>query len=512
MLERITKEDFLKFLNGCLHRMRIRGAVNHEYLSYFRQENLRIVELNWTYNKRHYLNKRFHQRARFPKLVVNYPDNRGIVDSTHAKTTNWFHTYFKKSFQFVPDNTAVINEFYHNLFQLLLEVEILEVETAKDGDNFAINPQKIVISNNVATYKCTECSSTLNVMESDELMQDTACVNYRCTGTYTKSNNRTFNYYNLIYNREHSPRIYASEHTGVLDRKVRENTEYDFKERPKYNSLNTLVATSTLEMGIDVGSLNAAINTSIPPLPSNFLQRIGRAGRSSGTALITNFSQNKAHDLFYYEAPIEMMGGDINTPGCFLNAKDILFRHFTAYCFDSWTKEDPVRHQIPGLIKQLNLLEAGKINSKGFFINQLLGFVLDNQKQLIEAFIWTYDGQIDMALMDAIKMAIQQGVFQHKLLRVFEDLRDECFFIIQKVNDIDNYIKEKELGETDDEHKELTREKRALWQLKKGIETRQVIEHLTNVGVLPNYAFPETGVTLNAHVYGFKPEACRTRT
>ncbi|MFD1162053.1 DEAD/DEAH box helicase [Hwangdonia seohaensis] len=506
MLERMTKDDFLKFLNGCLHRMRIRGAVNHDYLVKFRTRDLKIWDLNWMRDGRHYLSRRYHPRTRIPKLVVNYPDNRGIIDSTHARTTNWFHAYFKKSFQFVPDNTAVINEFYQKLFAHLLEAEILNSETAKDGDNFAINPEKIIISNKVATYSCNECTSTLNVNNNDALVEGTACINYRCPGKYGKSNNNTFNYYNLIYNREHSPRIYASEHTGVLDRKVREKTEYDFKERPNYNSLNTLVATSTLEMGIDVGSLNAAINTSIPPLPSNFLQRIGRAGRSSGTALITNFSQNKAHDLFYYEEPNEMMEGDINTPGCFLNAKDILFRHFTAYCFDSWTKEDPERHQIPALIKQLNLLEAGKLSSKGFFINQLLGFVLDNQKQLIQAFKTAYDGQIDMTIIDDIKIAIQQGVFQNKLVRVFEDLKNECFFIIQKVADIDDYIKEKELGETDDEHKELTREKRALWQLKKGIETRQVIEHLTNVGVLPNYAFPETGVTLNAHVYGFKPE------
>jgi len=506
MLERITQEEFLKFLNGCLHRMRIRGAVNHDYLVDFRQKNLRIIELNWIYNKRHYLNKQFHQRARFPKLVVNYPDNRGIIDSTFAKTTNWFHAYFKKSFQFVPDNTAVINEFYQKLFEQLLEVEILNRETANDGDNFAINPKEIIVSNKVATYSCNECTSSLNVTTNDSAMEGTSCINYRCTGKYVKRNNKAFNYYNLIYNRELSPRIYAAEHTGVLDRKVREKTEYDFKERPKYNSLNTLVATSTLEMGIDVGSLNAAINTSIPPLPSNFLQRIGRAGRSSGTALITNFAQNKAHDLFYYEAPKEMMEGDINTPGCFLNAKDILFRHFTAYCFDSWTKEDPERHQIPGLIKQLNLLEPNKISSKGFFINQLLGFVGDNQKQLIAAFAATYDGQIDMTIIDDIKITIQQGVFQQKLLRVFEDLKTEFFFILQKVTDIDNYIKEKELGTNDEEHKILTHEKRALWQLKKAIEIRQVIEHLTNVGVLPNYAFPETGVTLNAHVYGFKPE------
>ena len=506
MLERIEQDDFLKFLNGCLHRMRIRGAVNHDYLVKFRTKDLKIWDLNWMRDGRHYLSRRYHPRTRIPKLVVNYTDNRGVIDSTFAKTTNWFHTYFKKSFQFVPDNTAVINEFYQKLFESLLEEEILNEETAKDGVNFAIDPKEIIISNKVAAYCCSECTSTLNVIANDILMEGTACINYRCPGKYVKASNTTFNYYNLIYNREHSPRIYASEHTGVLDRKVREQTEYDFKERPNYNSLNTLVATSTLEMGIDVGSLNAAINTSIPPLPSNFLQRIGRAGRSSGTALITNFAQNKAHDLFYYEEPNEMMEGDINTPGCFLNAKDILFRHFTAYCFDSWTKEDPERHQIPGLIKQLGLLEANKISSNGFFINQLLSFVLDNQKKLIDAFKDMYKGQIDMAIIDDIKIALQQDVFQQKLLRVFEDLKNEFFFIIQKVTDIDKYIKEKELGDNDEEHKELTREKRALWQLKKSIETRQVIEHLTNVGVLPNYAFPETGVTLNAHVYGFKPE------
>ena len=110
---------------------------------------------------------------------------------------------------------------------------------------------------------CNTCSSTLHVTEEDEMTSNTSCLGYRCSGHYEKSESEKLNYYNLVYNRTKSPRIYAAEHTGVLERKDRENTEYDFKERPKYNSLNTLVATSTLEMGIDVGSLNTAINTSV---------------------------------------------------------------------------------------------------------------------------------------------------------------------------------------------------------------------------------------------------------
>lgn len=505
LLERIDKVEFVKFLNGILHRMRIRGAVDHEYLSKFRTKELKLWDLNWMRDSRHFLNRNYHPKSRIPKLVCNNAHTRGVLDTTYAKTTNWYHTYFIKSFPMVPNNNALINEFYEKLFDQLGRQEILSKQETNDGGNFAILADKMMVSNKVASYKCDTCSSTLHVNEDDKMILGTSCLDYRCKGKYEKGVDQKLNYYNLVYNRANAPRIYASEHTGVLERKVREATEYDFKERPKFNSLNTLVATSTLEMGIDVGSLNTAINTSIPPLPSNFLQRIGRAGRSSGTALIENFAQNKAHDLFYYAEPAEMMEGDINTPGCFLNAKDILVRHFTAYCFDSWTKKDPETNQIPGLIKTLKLLST-KTTDKGFFINQLLDFVFENQKELFAAFEKVYEGQIDESLIDDIKTSLQHGAFQQKLINVFENLRNEFFFLKQKEKEIEEYIKEKGLGKEDEERKKLDIETRALWQLKKSLELRQVIEHLTNVGILPNYAFPETGVTLNAHVFGFKPE------
>jgi len=505
MLDSIDKEQFVKFLNGILHRMRIRGAMDHVYLSKFRTNELKLWDLNWMKDSRHYLNRNFGQRSRIPKLVGNNLHTRGVLDTTFAKTTNWYHSYFLKSFTMAPANTAAINEFYELLFTQLSSNGLLSQQDTKDGGNYAILPENIMVSNKVSNYQCDTCSSKLHVTQQDNITQGTSCLGYRCSGHYTKSEDEKLNYYNLVYNRTKSPRIYAAEHTGVLERKDREATEYDFKERPKYNSLNTLVATSTLEMGIDVGSLNTAINTSVPPLPANFLQRVGRAGRSSGTALIENFAQNKAHDLFYYEEPLEMMEGDIATPGCFLNAKDILVRHFTAYCFDSWTKKDPDHNQIPGLIKTLNLLKI-KTTDDAFFINRLLDFVFDNQKELFAAFVEVYDDQIETDLMESIKSSVKQGVFQQKLLGVFNDLREEIFFLIKKEKEIEAFIADKGLGKEDDERKLLELEIKSLWQLKKSLELRQVIEHLTNEGILPNYAFPETGVTLSAHVFGFKPE------
>ena len=505
LMDTVGQEEFVKFVVGILHRIRLRGGVDHEYLTKFRTSDLKLWDLNWMKDGRHFLNRKYHPKSRIPKLVCTIPQTRGVLDTTHARTTNWFHTYLRKSFQQVPENSEMFNEFFTLLFENLVSIDLLSNKQSKDGSNFGINPKQLFVSTSIINYGCSECSSTLHIHDTNESFEGASCLNYRCSGKYKSFERTNFNYYNLVYNRSNSPRIYSSEHTGVLERKVRENIEIDFKERPKFNSLNSLVATSTLEMGIDVGSLDSAINTSIPPLTSNFLQRVGRAGRSSGSALITNFSQGKEHDLYYFEDPMEMMDGDINTPGCFLNAKDILYRHFTAFCIDSWTKQDPEKHHIPGFIKNLNLYGT-KLTSLDFFVNQLLDFVFDYQKNLFDNFIKIYDGRVEDKIFEEIKTSVRQGSFQQKMVRVFEELKQELHFIRNKEQDIDNYIKENNLGKDDQERIELVSEQKSLRSFRKSIENKLTLEYLTNEGILPNYAFPETGVTLKAQVYGFKPE------
>ncbi len=168
-----------------------------------------------------------------------------------------------------------------------------------------------------------------------------------------------------------------------------------FKKRNRFDSPNTLIATSTLEMGgIDIGSLNTAYNNSVPPLPSNFLQRVGRAGRSSGAALVVNFVKNQNHDLYYYADPMEMMrGGDVNTPGCYLEAKDILRRHFTAYCIDSWVAVNPNENSIPTFMRDLKL-GSRNLTDTAFFINRLNNFIKENRYRLVPYFLKQYPTKI----------------------------------------------------------------------------------------------------------------------
>lgn len=500
----IDKNSFSKFLLVFLHRLRIRGGLDHIYLNKFRTGRSSYFLITQNVNKEHFLIRNFGKNSRLPKLITDHINSHGIFDlTTRTGAMNWFHAFYTKAFPLMPNNIDLVNEFYTKLLDVLTnnENEVLNVKEAEGIRNFAINPEELYISSKVVTFKCNTCGNALNISkENEEILDGAKCISYRCPGSYAVSTMNDYdNYYKLVYNRGRAPRIFAADHTGLLERRKRESIEKDFKNRPKFNSLNVLVATSTLEMGIDIGDLNSAINTSIPPLTSNFLQRIGRAGRLTGSAIIVNFASNEAHDLYYYEDPNEMMEGDINTPGCFLEAQEIIRRHFLAFCIDSWTTADPEHNEIPPIIRFLKL-DNFDINDRYFFANRIIAFIKENDNSLFNQFKEAFKGKISDELFRELKTKLRDENFYQQIKKVFLSLKEEINNYKVKLQEIREYIKEKNLADSDPEKLELMREYRNIANLILLIRKRQVLEHLTNEGLLPNYAFPETGVTLKAQI------------
>jgi DEAD/DEAH box helicase domain-containing protein len=303
-----------------------------------------------------------------------------------------------------------------------------------------------------------------------------------------------------VYNRSRSPRVIAREHTGLLERKVRELLETDFKNRTKFNAPNTLVATSTLEMGIDIGSLQIAINTSVPPTPASFLQRVGRAGRKTGTALVVNFATRRSHDQYYFAEPAEMMAGEVTAPGCYLEAREILRRHYFAFCIDSWTGANPQDHHIPSMVRHLKLMQTDVLGPS-FFMNRILSFVAENEDSLLSRFLEAYRGKVSENTLLVLTEWVKSPQFVPFHQQVFARLKSELESLQKLKAAIARRIQEERLQPGDDLYDELLREQRSVGGIFSNIEKRMVLEHLTNVGVLPNYAFPETGVTLNARVF-----------
>ncbi len=87
--------------------------------------------------------------------------------------------------------------------------------------------------------------------------------------------------------------LMAYSHHGSLSRELRQDVEKKLKQ----GELKAIVATSSLEMGIDIGSLDEVIMVQSPPSISSAVQRIGRAGHQVGAPSCGAIFPAHAQDL-----------------------------------------------------------------------------------------------------------------------------------------------------------------------------------------------------------------------
>lgn len=498
---RVKQEDFAQFLLGFLHRLRFKGGVDHVYLKKYRSEKTNYWLITQNANKKHFLIKNFGKNSRLPKFATLSPGAHTAafeIIQTQGGKQNWYSSWFLKCFSLVGTaETELINEFYQKLFEYLEANKILDKKVAAGINNVGLSPDQIYLTTAVSSFACPICGNELNVGSSNsDIVEGMACLQYRCAGRYVRNENE-YDYYRMVYNRGRALRIFAKDHTGLIDRDKREKLERDFKTRPTYQSTNVLVATSTLEMGIDIGDLNTAFNASIPPETSNYLQRVGRAGRSSGTSLIVNLAGREEHDQYYFEDTMAMMAGDIKTPSCYLGARDILRRHFMAYCFDSWASAAPESHHIPAIVKALKI-KSLPLGDSRFVFNQIAAFILDNQTRLFKAFKEKYAGDEAMEAIQQIEIDLIGEHPVQQLQSIQNQLLKELEYYDQKRKDVKRQLSK--LPATGAETEALKAENRAVSGAIFNIYNRNTIEYLTNIGLLPNYAFPETGVHINAQI------------
>lgn len=91
---------------------------------------------------------------------------------------------------------------------------------------------------------------------------------------------------------------------GLTEKDDRRRIEYQFREGRYPNFLSSGPA---MEVGMDIGDLDALLLYGTPPNTNSYLQRIGRAGRQSGSSLVHSISQRNPIDYYYYERPNQLI-------------------------------------------------------------------------------------------------------------------------------------------------------------------------------------------------------------
>ena len=123
--------------------------------------------------------------------------------------------------------------------------------------------------------------------------------------------------------------LLARAHHGSVSKEARAAVEDDLKS----GRLKAVVATSSLELGIDMGAVDLVIQVEAPPSVASGLQRVGRAGHQVGEISAGVLLPKHRTDLIGCAVTVQrMLTGAIETMRVPANPLDVLAQHTVAAC------------------------------------------------------------------------------------------------------------------------------------------------------------------------------------
>lgn len=368
--------------------------------------------------------------------------------------------------------------------------KVLTSVDGRDGVLFAVNPEWITFIPATAehtAWRCDQCRQTWWRSVAH------ACPAYRCVGTLRplEINELDGDHYRTLYTDLRPIGLSVEEHTGQLETRF----AAELQERFVRGEINALSCSTTFELGVDVGEVQAVLMRNVPPSAANYVQRAGRAGRRAGAAaLVVTFAQRRNHDLWFFRDPRQMVNGVVDPPLVNVDNEHIVRRHLHALAFAAWEREQ---------------VEAGHPPH-----GRVEDFFLPKEAASVERFVeWLgcRPAAVGAAILrvtplpvaDALRLADWGWV---------EDLFDQDTgrgrgWLSRAITEVRS-----ELGELDAAYTAAVSEDRlkfaqAIGFVRKTLQQRRLIDFLAQRGVLPKYGFPVDVVSLDVSANGDRDAA-----
>jgi len=511
-LEALSDDALHLWILGILHRQRERGGLHHPYLDAYAQRNAwgkfpfgKVVPGRETYPP--------VGRYR-PRLLVTERDkfhDHLLAPSAPGQQRPWQLVWARRVLGVPTVDDGSLLDLLRALLEVGAQTGVFR-QLHRDGGKswYAIDAGMAHLYPRGEKLACSASGHVLFRPSAEaRRWQDAPSLSYRDhQGRYRSAplNDREA-YYRGRYRKGALRRVFAHEHTGLLTTQEREALEFAFNRGGHADDPNVLIATSTLEMGIDIGDLSTTLLCSVPPSVASYLQRIGRAGRRTGTALLLTIINQRPHDLFFFSRPDDLLRGEVDPPGCWLDASAVLVRQFLAYCFDTAVHQG-VLTDLPASGKQL---VDEVIVTKSGHIPSLIAWMTSNEAQLQQDFLVRFANPC-VVMPDTLELFTSETRAERLRERIEQAAQEfnSQRLLLQNARSRLNDQKKKLDPEIDGEAlSEIEREQRILSARTRKLGDISALEVLIEHGLLPNYAFPERGVRFSGTTFNQYAKASR---
>lgn len=367
----------------------------------------------------------------------------------------------------LPADDEAVRAALNEIWRWLQKDDLLE---GNSSDGYQLRSDRLFFRRDCVWYRCERCQRLH--YRGDAL----PCSQQQCGGTLRIVPDRislSDNFFFWTFERPLVP-IRVEEHTAQLD----SEKGRDYQDKFRDGDINVLSCSTTFEMGIDLGDLQAVVMSNMPPTVANYRQRSGRAGRrTSGTAFILTWAGDRPHDQAYFRAPDEIIRGQVRVPYIALNNPIIQRRHINAILLSLF-----LRHRM--IEGHKNLDEAG-----AFFDDN--GTESGTHFQAMAKWLELRHGEIrDQLAAFSEALGIADSPTIESWVRDYQADMEAVYTGHYRIA-ADYYRQQIENAQGDQTSRPAARAREERYEkLLRRLQSESLIDYLSNRGVLPSYSFP----------------------
>ncbi|WP_375430760.1 DEAD/DEAH box helicase [uncultured Friedmanniella sp.] len=512
------------WVRGTLEHLRTQGAIFHQWLGGYLDEDGSRYRI-WGGRAREHGMPAFptgRTAPAFPRIGPRLERGDPLLDAV-TSPQSWYARWTARVLDVPPGHGARLAR---ALLERLHRDGILQAHTTRSQATvYSIPADRVLVASAevdgtgpdassgdhrlVCSLCRTEQAGSAAVVRQ---LRGAPCLLVRCGGRLVEAP-VTDNYYRRLYAASDPQRIVAREHSAMLEPGVRLAYETGFKAGGADPSApNVLVATPTLEMGIDIGDLSSVLLASLPRHVASYLQRIGRAGRLTGNSLNLAFVTGRGQHLPQLGDPLSMIDGPVRPPATYLDAEEILRRQYLASLVDDFARDDDRPHP------RTAPFALGSADP-GSFLGELTHYAETDSDRLLDRFLRRFPQLTDESAASLRSWAVADGTRGNSgLARQVEDASFRWRTAVAGLDDREVAIRaalpeleqrEHSPAATEDDERAARAARSALRQTGAALGVlrgRYWVGVLEEYGLLPNYTLLDDSVTLDVALSWLDPE------